>query len=203
MTLPPSSTEPAFNRGAFHLALVFLLASLLGVALAPVDPILKIEGIGLAIVLSRLIYTDLTEWRLPNPLTVSLILIGLLVAVLQAADPFHHFIGAAVGYGVIAVMRAYYLWRRGTEGIGLGDAKLTAAIGAWFGWFVLPLSLLIAAILGLMFAVFTSVIGIDRSVKDARDSKKVVPFGPALCTSFMVFWLSARGQFGFLDILLP
>jgi leader peptidase (prepilin peptidase) / N-methyltransferase len=76
-------------------------------------------------------------------------------------------------------MGEWYFRRYGQEGLGLGDAKLFAAAGAWLGWQALPMALLIAAVSGLVVALALG--------KTARATP--LPFGPALALGFWVTWL--------------
>ncbi len=90
-------------------------------------------------------------------------------------------IGALVGGGSIAAMiGAYWLVRR-EEGMGMGDAKLLAAFGAWFGVFPGMLAIL------LLGSVFGSVIGIAAMFITGRGLKLAIPFGPFLAAA-AVFW---------------
>jgi leader peptidase (prepilin peptidase)/N-methyltransferase len=80
---------------------------------------------------------------------------------------------------------AAYLYRllRNREGLGLGDAKLMAAIGAWVGWQQLPSVLLFASLLGLLFAVAMSFRGRRISLSDR------LPFGAFLAAGGWLVWL--------------
>ena len=87
--------------------------------------------------------------RLPNRLTVPLVLTGLLLnsthTLNQLGFQFISFqdsvLGAAIGYAGVRVLHEIQLYRAGRAGIGLGDAKFLAALGAWFGWQSLPILL--------------------------------------------------------------
>jgi len=77
---------------------------------------------------------DITYFRLPNVLTLPLAAIGLLVTYAVDSDLLlSHAFGAAIGFVVFAAIRESYLLMRGCEGLGLGDAKMMAAFGAWLG----------------------------------------------------------------------
>lgn len=135
--------------------------SLLGieiVTLAATLPLLLIptvaEQITAFLLVSCLIVLAFIDWDhlwLPDAITLPLIMLGLTQAGLSGRDILvDHALGAALGYCVIAGLRALYLWAKGIEAIGLGDAKLLAAAGAWLGWFALPEILLIASLSGLL-----------------------------------------------------
>jgi leader peptidase (prepilin peptidase)/N-methyltransferase len=121
---------------------------------------------------------DLVDWTLPDSLTLPLVLVGLLLAIsgdtagLPAlATPFEAATGAALGYGSLAGLAYVYRRVRGREGLGLGDAKLLAAAGAWLGPGPLPTLLLGAALLGLVMAV---------SYRRPLRAETALPFGPPL-----------------------
>ena len=89
---------------------------------------------------------DWREYRLPDLLTLPLLAAGLLLALFgDPADAWSSLLGALAGGGAVVVIRAVYAALRGREGIGLGDAKLLAALGAWLGWEALPAVVLVAA----------------------------------------------------------
>lgn len=124
--------------------------------------------------LIALAFIDLETGYLPDAITLPLIGAGLAA---NAAGLFASFqdalIGAAAGGAVFWGVSALYARIRKREGLGLGDAKLLAAIGAWTGWFGLPAVILIAA-LGTLAAV-----ALRRGV--AAD--EAIPFGPGLCAA--------------------
>ena len=100
-------------------------------------------------VLLSLAIEDHRHNRLPNRLTIPLILAGLLLNGTDTINQFgFHYIsfqdsvlGAATGYAGVRVLHEIQLYRSGRAGIGLGDAKFLAALGAWFGWQSLPVLL--------------------------------------------------------------
>ena len=115
---------------------------------------------------------DLRAWRLPDVLTLPLIAAGLAAAalgLLPAVDLLHALAGAAVGYLALAGIGWAYRRLRGRDGLGLGDAKLLAAAGAWLGVESLPWLVLIAALLGLALALAA------RAAAPRRDRGAVRP----------------------------
>ena len=84
-------------------------------------------------------------------------------------------IGAGAGYGVFAIMGAAHFRATGREGLGLGDAKLLGAAGAWLGWYDLPLLVALAALGALAFA--------------ALFRHRRVAFGPWLAGAFWALWV--------------
>ena len=131
--------------------------------------------------LLALSYTDLRTGFLLDALTLPLILLGLGYAAWNGALLFS-VAGAVVGYALIAGLAAYWRRARGYEGIGLGDAKLLAAGGAWVGLAGLPLLLLIASGTGLVAALTVS--------KKARSAGEhvAIPFGPCLAIGTWIVW---------------
>lgn len=118
---------------------------------------------------------DLDTTLLPDDLTYPLLWAGLLASVLgisPVALP-DAVIGAMAGY--LALWSLYWVFKllTGKEGMGYGDFKLLAALGAWLGWQYLPVVVLLSSVVGLVFAVSMMASG---SVK--RDQG--IPFGPYL-----------------------
>ena len=118
---------------------------------------------------------DFETGYLPDVLTLPLIVLGLGANAAGLFVPLlHAAIGAAVGYGIFWMIRFAYLKARGLEGLGLGDAKMLAGIGALVGWAALPVGVLIAAGGGLLLMGALAITG--RPV--SRETP--VRFGPFL-----------------------
>ena len=100
-------------------------------------------------VLLSLAIEDHHHNRLPNRLTIPLLISGLLLNSTHTLNQlgFHYIslqdsvLGAAIGYAGVRTLHEIQLYRSGRTGIGLGDAKFLAALGAWFGWYSLPVLL--------------------------------------------------------------
>ena len=133
------------------------------------------------------------DWRhliLPDGLTLPLIAAGLLVtAAIDSALLPAHVAGAVAGYGVFAATSVIYRRARGRDGLGLGDAKLLAAGGAWLSWQALPGVVLIASLTALSALLVARLLGHLIS----RDDR--VPFGPCICIAIWVVWLHGPLQF--------
>jgi len=127
---------------------------------------------------------DYKHFLLPDFLTLPLIPFGLVVT--WANDPsavLDHVIGTAVGFGFVIVIREVYRRLRGREGMGLGDAKLLAASGAFVSWQALPSVVLIASLTALALALSRNVQGASISLGDR------MPFGTFLCLATWIVWL--------------
>jgi leader peptidase (prepilin peptidase)/N-methyltransferase len=127
---------------------------------------------------------DARHLLLPDPLTLPLVPAGLAVAWLVDPDKLpDHALGAVAGYlALAAVALAYRRWR-GREGLGLGDAKLFAAAGAWVSWAGLPSVLLLAAAAALAWHL------VAARLRDRRLTGRELPFGPYLAGALWLVWL--------------
>lgn len=136
--------------------------------------------LALGAVLVAIAVVDLRSHRIPDALSFPLAAGGLAVASMVSRQPFFdHVIGMIGGYAILAFFGEVYFRRRGVEGLGLGDAKLFGAAGAWLGWTSLPSVLLIASVTGLAFAVLTQA---------WRTNSGRVAFGPHLALAFWLVW---------------
>jgi leader peptidase (prepilin peptidase)/N-methyltransferase len=107
----------------------------------------------LIFVLAYLAYIDLRTFRLPDLITLPLILIGLCFnsfSNLPFVSPQESILGALLGYLFLWLMNRVYRYIRQQDGIGMGDAKLLAGLGAWLGWHALPGILFIASAFGII-----------------------------------------------------
>ena len=117
---------------------------------------------------------DLDTQLLPDQITLPLLWSGLLVNAFGGfADLSSALVGAAAAYLFLWTVYWGFKLIVGKEGMGYGDFKLFAAIGAWLGWQVLPLVILLAAATGLAWALA----GI---LTRGRDRRQPIPFGPFL-----------------------
>ena len=117
--------------------------------------------------------TDHKTNRLPDFLTMPVLLLGFLHNINWNLVPLYESaLGSAIGYSIIRFLHGIQIFRRGFAGIGLGDAKFLAALGAWFGWQSLPIFLTGASVVTL-------------AVYPKRHNK---PFGVGLViTAFLLF----------------
>ncbi len=109
-------------------------------------------------------YMDWETGWLPDIATIPLIGAGLLFSAVNesqpgALGPTDAIIGAVAGYGLFWLLNFVYRSLTGRNGLGYGDFKLVAALGAWLGWVLLPLNLLFAALLAFVFGIYMVVAG--------------------------------------------
>lgn len=177
---PVSGYYPAVESGAAAIGLVS--AALLD------EPELALAAL-LGWWLLALALIDLRSWLAPDALTLPLILMGLAVAVAGEQGLLQGWpvtageaaLGAAVGYGAFAALAWAYRKLRGREGMGLGDAKLLAAAGAWLGPALLPLVVTVAAGTGLVLALL--------AFRPLR-ADTAIPFATTLALAFWVVALA-------------
>jgi leader peptidase (prepilin peptidase)/N-methyltransferase len=141
-------------------------------------------GCALALALLLLAEVDRRTMMLPDMVTLPLITAGLVVAAtLAPARWSDHVTGALAGFAALAGIAWAYARLRGREGLGLGDAKLLAAAGAWLGWQALPGVVLIGAAGALIAAL------IGRARGRPLSAFQAVPFGPTLALGLWIGWL--------------
>ena len=162
-----------------------LAAVLIAVWAALVLPgALVFAGVILGWTLLALGVIDQRHEILPDTLTLPLIAAGLGVAYwVDPASLLDHAIGAAAGFGAFFIIRIAYRAIRGREGLGMGDAKLLAAGGAWVAWPGLSGIVLWAAVAGLAGALMRALTGRRVTAADR------IPFGPYLCGGCWLVWL--------------
>jgi len=124
--------------------------------------------------LTALTMIDIDTQLLPDDLTLPLLWAGLIVNLAGLFAPLRDaVIGAVAGY--LSLWTIYWLFKliRSKEGMGHGDFKLLGALGAWLGWQVLPVIVLLSSVVG-------AVIGITLIVFKGRDNQLPLAFGPYL-----------------------
>jgi len=127
---------------------------------------------------------DSRHFLLPDFLTLPLIPLGLAANALVDPENLEAaVIGVIAGFLAIIAIRQLYWWWRRREGIGLGDAKLLAAAGAWVGWPGLPSVVLIAALTALAATL------IRHIPRGSFSPAERVPFGSSLCFGIWIVWL--------------
>ena len=123
---------------------------------------------------------DLDEQLLPDQLTLPLLWLGLLVNIDGLfIDLTSAVIGAAAGYLSLWLVFQVFRLITGREGMGYGDFKLLAVFGAFLGWQMLPLVILLSSLIG-------AIVGIGLVVLRGRDRQIPIPFGPYLAAAGFV-----------------
>ena len=170
--------------GVLYAALEVASAALALWSVLVLPGLLAWAGFALGVSLLALSAIDWRHQVLPDEIALPLIPAGLAVAWwIEPAGLLPHAAGALAGFALIMAVRWAYARVRGREGIGIGDAKLMAAAGAWVSWEGLPSVLLLAAGVGLVFSLAEAVR--NREFRPHR----AVPFGPYIALGFWTVWL--------------
>ncbi len=131
-----------------------------------------------------LCFIDLDTQLLPDSITLPLLWLGLLLNLSATyTDLASAVVGASAGY--LTLWSVFWLFKlaTGKEGMGYGDFKLLAAIGAWLGWQILPLTILLSSLVG-------AVVGIALIVFRRHGREIPIPFGPYLAAAGLLalYW---------------
>lgn len=130
---------------------------------------------------------DIDHQLLPDSLTLPLMWIGLLAALSPVfTDLQSAVVGAAAGYMVLWLVYQLFRIVTGKEGMGYGDFKLLAAIGALLGWQALPVVILLSSLVG-------AVVGVGLIAVTGRDKNIPIPFGPYLAAAGWIAMLWGDG----------
>lgn len=129
---------------------------------------------------------DIQTLRLPDTLTLPLLVMGLIAAVLEPLDWVWHASGALAGYLLFVGIEVLYQRLRNRPGLGRGDAKLLAAGGAWCGIMSIPMMVLLASTTALITLL------IARGLGHSITRETPVPFGPFIAAGIAMIWLSQR-----------
>lgn len=165
-----------------------LACALTGAAALTLAP--GLEGLGWALLCWMLIALGVLDYRhfwLPDALTFPLAFLGFTLAIwVNGVTMADRVLGAAAGYGTLGLIALGYRIVRGREGMGGGDPKLMAAIGAWMGWRVLPLILLIASVTALL------AVGADAARGRRVTATRRLPLGSFLALAALPGWIAGR-----------
>ena len=130
-------------------------------------------------------FIDLKHFIIPNEITFSMMALGFL----KSFDPnlnslfpnyINSLIGGLLGYGIIWSIIYFYKQVRKKEGMGLGDAKLFAVVGFWFGWLSIPFIIFLSSIIALLSVV-------PSLLKNSRTMSSQIPFGPYIITGTLIY----------------
>lgn len=118
-------------------------------------------------------FVDLDLQIIPNQISLPGIPIGIALSFVMPHSIWDSIIGAALGSGVLLSVAYGYLFIAKKEGMGMGDVKLLAMIGAFLGWPAVPFSLLLASFIG-------TVVGVVFLLLSGKGREYRIPFGPFL-----------------------
>ncbi len=131
-------------------------------------------------------FIDIKHYIIPNELTFPLMFIGFI----KSFDPnlnqslfpnyINSLVGGLFGYSIIWLIIFFYKNLRKKEGMGLGDAKLIAVVGFWFGWFSIPFTIFISSLVALIYSV-------PSLIKKTSDMSTQIPFGPFIIIGCLVY----------------
>lgn len=132
---------------------------------------------------------DFDTQLLPDSITLPLLWLGLILSYFGFLTDFHSaFWGAVAGY--LSLWSVYWLFKlvTGKEGMGHGDFKLLAALGAWLGWQLLPAVILLSSVVG-------AVVGVSLIVFKRHGREVPIPFGPYLAAAgLLCLWFGPEIQ---------
>ena len=131
-------------------------------------------------------FIDLKHFIIPNLITFPMMALGFI----KSFDPnlnqtifpnyINSIIGGVFGYSIIWLIIFVYKKVRKKEGMGLGDAKLMAVVGFWFGWISIPFTIFISSVVAL-------IIVIPSLLKKTRDLSAQIPFGPYIIIGCLIY----------------
>jgi leader peptidase (prepilin peptidase)/N-methyltransferase len=131
-------------------------------------------------------FIDLKHFIIPNELTFPLMIIGFI----KSFDPnlnqtifpnyINSLIGGLVGYSIIWLIIFIYKKIRNKEGMGLGDAKLLAVVGFWFGWLSIPFTIFISSLVALILVI-------PSILNKSRKMTSQIPFGPYIIVGCILY----------------
>ena len=120
---------------------------------------------------------DFDTQYLPDDIVLPLLWLGIIVNIFgEFIDLESSVLGAIIGYGTFWSVNIMYKLATGKEGMGHGDFKLLAMLGAWLGWKLLPLIIILSSCVG-------AIIGISLIVFKSYNRNTNIPFGPYLATA--------------------
>ena len=132
-------------------------------------------------------FIDLKHYIIPDSLTFPLCIIGFV----KSFDPninttifpnyINSLIGGVFGYLIIWLIIYFYKQIRKKEGMGLGDAKLMAVIGFWFGWISIPFVMFISSVVALIMVV-------PSLINKSKKMSSKIPFGPYIILAAIIYF---------------
>lgn len=163
-------------RFSFRYFFVEALTGLLGVLIVYRFG-LSLAGLGFVVLSAALVVVsciDLDHQIIPDAISLPGVLLGVIFAGVNPAVGWQSaLIGAALGGGILFAVALGYQALTNRQGMGGGDVKLLAMIGAFLGWRAVPFTLLLASFLG-------SVVGLGTMIRQRSNTRLALPFGPFL-----------------------
>ena len=132
---------------------------------------------------------DIDHQIVPNEITLPGIFLGLAASFVLPIRFHESLLGALAGGGILLAVARAYFWVTRREGMGMGDVKLLAMIGAFLGWAAIPFTLLFSSVTGMIYGIFLIKLR-------GRGFRYAFAFGPFLCLSAVVYVFYGREIIG-------
>ena len=132
-------------------------------------------------------FIDLKHYIIPDILTFPMMVLGFLKSFDPNLNPLfpnyiNSLLGGIIGYGIIWLLILFYKKIRNKEGMGLGDAKILAVIGFWFGWVSIPFVIFLSSTIAL-------IVVIPDLLKKKKKLTSQIPFGPYIIIATIIFFV--------------
>ena len=142
-------------------------------------------------------FIDLKHYIIPDVLTFPMMALGFFKSFDPNLSPIfpnyiNSLLGGIIGYGIIWLLIIFYKKIRNKEGMGLGDAKLLAVIGFWFGWISIPFVIFLSSVTALIIVT-------PDLLKKSKKLTSEIPFGPYIIIGTFIYLLF---QNEFISLLL-
>jgi leader peptidase (prepilin peptidase)/N-methyltransferase len=148
-----------------------------------------IKAFVLTTVMVPTIFIDIDERMIPDRFSLGLLIFGFIFSFFDPGMTWHaSAIGIVVGGGLFFIVAEGYHLMTGREGMGGGDIKLIAGIGAFMGWYPVLMVIFISSILGSIYGIFAMVV-----LKKGRLTE--IPFGPFISVAALLYFLLSEGGF--------
>ena len=170
-------------------AIIGIAAPAVFVSIAIAPDMRGAAAAGLAVIMVTIAAIDARRLIIPDELSATAFVLGLVHAAFEDADAWVDAVAAAVLRAIMLALvfmalRMMYRWLRGRHGIGLGDVKLAAVAGAWLDWLMIPIAIEIAALAALAFYLARQ-FALDRSVRPFS----ALPFGLFFAPAIWLGWV--------------
>lgn len=139
----------------------------------------------LSLSLIIIFFIDLKHYIIPNEITFPMMALGFVKSFDPNLDSMfpnyvNSLIGGLFGYGIIWSIIYFYKQIRKKEGMGLGDAKLFAVVGFWFGWLAIPFVIFLSSVTALISVV-------PSLLKNSKSMSSQIPFGPYIIIGTLLY----------------